>query len=119
LPAKRGFRPPPSYGPPVSPPPPKYHPPRSGCQWARSAGSRARSAGSRARSAGMRAGSARLVAVDLKELGAPRAAHIDRNHPRLGSALLGLRWGGLRTIEPDRTVWGLIVASGVGLGLAA
>lgn len=67
----------------------------------------------------MRAGSARLVAVDLKELGARLAAHIDRNHPRLGSALLGLRWGGLRTIEPDRTVWGLIVASGVGLGLAA
>ena len=57
--------------------------------------------------------------VDRKELGAKVAAHIDRNHPRLGGFLMGLRWGGLRTIEPDRTVWAAIVAAGTGLGLAA
>ncbi len=62
---------------------------------------------------------ARLVGVEPREIGARVAAHIDRNHPRLGALLLGLRWGGLRTIEPDRTIWALIVAVGAGLGLAA
>jgi hypothetical protein len=47
------------------------------------------------------------------------AAHIDEHHPRLGSRLMKLRWAGLRTIEPDRTVWTGVSAFGLGIGLGA
>lgn len=56
------------------------------------------------------------MAVDRSELGQRIAAHIDANHPRLGSRLMKLRWGGLRTVQPDRTTWAGLGAIGVGLG---
>lgn len=57
--------------------------------------------------------------MDRTEIGARIAAHIDRNHPRLGSALMKLRWGGLRTVQPDRGWWAGIGAVGVGMGVAS
>ena len=57
--------------------------------------------------------------VDRSDLGARIAAHIDANHPRLGSRLMKLRWGGLRTVQPDRTTWAGIGALGVGVGAAS
>lgn len=57
--------------------------------------------------------------VDRREVGARIAAHIDRHHPRLGSALLKLRWGGLRTVQPGGGLWAGIGAVGLGMGLAS
>jgi hypothetical protein len=57
--------------------------------------------------------------VDRSELGQRIAAHIDAHHPRLGSRLMKLRWGGLRTVQPGRTTWAGIGALGLGLGASA
>jgi hypothetical protein len=57
--------------------------------------------------------------VDRSEIGQRIAAHIDANHPRLGSRLMKLRWGGLRTVQPDRTTWAGIGAVGFGVGAAS
>jgi hypothetical protein len=55
--------------------------------------------------------------VDRSEIGARIAAHIDRNHPRLGSSLMKMRWGGLRTVQPDGGLWVGIGVAGVGAAL--
>ena len=47
------------------------------------------------------------------------ADYIDHHHPKLGSRLMQLRWGGLRTIEPQPLVVGPVLATGAGLGLGA
>jgi hypothetical protein len=57
--------------------------------------------------------------VDRSEIGARIAAHIDENHPRLGSKLMKLRWGGFRTVQPDRGVWAGMGALGLGVGVAS
>jgi hypothetical protein len=56
--------------------------------------------------------------VGLSELGQDLADYIDHHHPKLGSRLMQLRFGGLRTIEPTPGVIAATVASGAGLGLA-
>jgi hypothetical protein len=45
------------------------------------------------------------------------AAYIDTHHPKLGSRLLKLRWGGLRTIEPSTGLGAALVGVGTGAGL--
>jgi len=45
------------------------------------------------------------------------ASYIDKNHPKLGSRLLKLRWGGLRTIEPSTGLGAALVGVGTGAGL--
>lgn len=44
---------------------------------------------------------------------------VDRRAPGLVRFLAALRWGGLRTIAPDRLTWGAEVAAGVGIGVGA
>ena len=43
--------------------------------------------------------------------------YIDHHHPRLGSFLLKLRFGGLRTIEPTTVLGAAVVSAGTGAGL--
>jgi hypothetical protein len=43
--------------------------------------------------------------------------YIDRHHPRLGSFLLKLRFGGLRTIEPTPVLGAAVLSAGTGAGL--
>ena len=43
--------------------------------------------------------------------------YIDHHHPRLGSFLLNLRFGGLRTIEPTPVLGAAVVSAGTGAGL--
>lgn len=45
------------------------------------------------------------------------AAYIDANHPRLGSSLMKLRWGGLRTIEPNPVLGAALVGAGTSAGV--
>lgn len=45
------------------------------------------------------------------------AALVDRRAPGLARFLSGLRWGGLRTINPDGRTWGAEAALGFGLGI--
>ena len=45
------------------------------------------------------------------------ADHIDHHHPKLGSALMKLRFGGLRTVEPSPAVVGAVLSVGAGGGL--
>lgn len=47
------------------------------------------------------------------------ADHIDHHHPKLGSALMKLRFGGLRTVEPSPAVVGVVLGFGAGTGLGA
>ncbi len=54
--------------------------------------------------------------MNPSELSQGLVSYIDSHHPRLGSKLMKLRWGGLRTIEPDRLL-GLSVVT-VALGTA-
>jgi hypothetical protein len=46
------------------------------------------------------------------------AEAVERRNPRVIRALLALRWGGLRTIRPDRRTWAAVVAAGSLTGLA-
>jgi hypothetical protein len=57
------------------------------------------------------------VAVGTAAWGQALADYIDHHHPKLGSRLMQLRWGGLRTIEPQPLVVGPVLATGAGLGL--
>ncbi|CAB4731398.1 MAG: hypothetical protein F2694_01725 [Actinobacteria bacterium] len=43
--------------------------------------------------------------------------HIDRHHPRLGSFLLKLRWGGVRTFEPTPVLGAAVLGAGTSAGL--
>jgi len=45
------------------------------------------------------------------------ASYIDRNHPKFGSLLLKLRWGGLRTIEPTPALGAATLSAGTGAAL--
>lgn len=45
------------------------------------------------------------------------AAYIDTHHPRLGSSLMKLRWGGLRTIEPNPVFGAALVGAGTSAGV--
>ncbi|CAN5607324.1 hypothetical protein BH10ACT3_BH10ACT3_14530 [soil metagenome] len=45
------------------------------------------------------------------------AAYIDRHHPRLGARLMKLRWGGLRTIEPNPVLGAALVGAGTSAGV--
>jgi hypothetical protein len=56
--------------------------------------------------------------VDVSEVSARVVAYIDRNHPKLGSRLMTLRWGGLRTVTPGRQVWAAIGLLGTVWGLS-
>ncbi len=53
--------------------------------------------------------------MDPKELLASAFARVDRRHPGVVRFVLGLRWGGLRTVRPDPAGW---VALGVVGGMA-
>jgi len=43
--------------------------------------------------------------------------YIDQNHPRLGSFLLKLRWGGVRTFEPTAVLGAAVLSAGTGAGV--
>jgi len=55
--------------------------------------------------------------VDREHFSQRIAAYIDGHHPRLGSALMKLRWGGLRTIEPNPVLGAALVGAGTGAGV--
>ena len=55
--------------------------------------------------------------MDVREQLARLAAHVDRHHPRLGSRILRARFGGLRVLEPNRTLASVVVAAGVASGV--
>jgi hypothetical protein len=57
--------------------------------------------------------------VNRSDLRADIAAYIDHHHPRFGSALMKMRWGGLRTIQPARTTWAAMGLFGGSLGIAS
>ncbi len=46
-------------------------------------------------------------------------AYIDARHPRLVRAILGTRWGGLRSVELDPVGWSALLGSGATIGLSA
>lgn len=46
------------------------------------------------------------------------AERIDRDHPRLARFLVGLRWGGLRTVQPGTGPFLAILGAGAALGVA-
>lgn len=56
--------------------------------------------------------------MDVARAGQAVADYIDEHHPRLGSRLMQLRWGGLRTLEPEPWVLAGVLASGVACGVA-
>jgi len=47
------------------------------------------------------------------------ASLVDRRAPGFVRFLAALRWGGLRTIDPDGLTWGAEAAAGLGLGFGA
>lgn len=57
--------------------------------------------------------------MDLKELVASAFARVDRRHPEVLRFVLGLRWGGLRTVRPDPAGWVALAVAGGMAGLGA
>ncbi len=57
--------------------------------------------------------------MDLHDALGDLTTVVDRRAPGLVRFLAALRWGGLRTIAPDRLTWGAEVAAGVGIGVGA
>lgn len=55
----------------------------------------------------------------VTEWGERLAAWIDRDHPRVARFLLGLRWGGLRTVEPSPATFAAVLGGGAVLGEVA
>ena len=51
------------------------------------------------------------------EWGTALADYIDHHHPKLGSRLMQLRFGGLRTVELQPVLVGPVLSAGVGAGL--
>ncbi|MEX0767987.1 MAG: hypothetical protein WD029_05910 [Microthrixaceae bacterium] len=43
--------------------------------------------------------------------------YIDHHHPKLGSLLLKLRWGGVRTFEPNAVVGAAVLSAGTSAGV--
>lgn len=63
-----------------------------------------------------RRGVGAIVVIDRSEVIAALVSHIDRNHPQLGQRLMKMRWGGMRTFEPDRWTWLAVLGAGAGVG---
>lgn len=57
-------------------------------------------------------------AVDTRNALADAVASLDRRAPGFIRFLAGLRWGGLRTVRPDRVTWAAVAVSGTAVGLA-
>ena len=55
----------------------------------------------------------------LSERAQDLADYIDHHHPRLGSRLMSLRFGGLRSTEPRRGLVAAVLGVGAGGGLGA
>lgn len=60
---------------------------------------------------------ARMGDVDAIDLVGAVTEQVDRRAPGLVRFLAALRWGGLRTIDPDRVTWGAEAAVAVGAGI--
>jgi hypothetical protein len=56
--------------------------------------------------------------VDPRNAAADVVAAVDRRAPGLIRFLAGLRWGGLRTVQPDRAGWAAVMATGTAVGLS-
>ena len=59
------------------------------------------------------------VLVDARNTAADVVAAVDRRAPGLIRFLSGLRWAGLRTLQPERATWAALVAAGTGIGMTA
>ena len=59
-----------------------------------------------------------LSDVDLTAAAERVGAYIDHRHPKVVRAILGVRWGGLRTVELDPTGWSALLGSGAVTGVA-
>lgn len=59
-----------------------------------------------------------MTSMEVREQLVRLAAYIDHNHPKLGARLLRARYGGLRVTEPSRPLTAVVVAGGVGAGVA-
>lgn len=57
--------------------------------------------------------------MDAREALVRLAAWIDHHHPRLGRAVLSLRWGGLRSVRLPALGWGALLGSGAVAGTGA
>lgn len=56
--------------------------------------------------------------MDARNALADAVATLDGRAPGFIRFLAGLRWGGLRTVRPDRTTWAAMAVSGTAVGLA-
>ena len=56
--------------------------------------------------------------MDARNTLADAVATLDRRAPGFIRFLAGLRWGGLRTVRPDRVTWAAVAVSGTAVGLA-
>ena len=59
-----------------------------------------------------------LSDVDLTAAAERVGAYIDHRHPKVVRAILGVRWGGLRTVELDPTGWSALLGTGAVAGVA-
>lgn len=50
-------------------------------------------------------------------LAAALAARVDRDHPRLARFVVGLRWGGLRTVQPGTAAFVALLGAGAAAGV--
>ena len=60
-----------------------------------------------------------LSDVDLTAAAERVGAYIDHRHPKVVRAILGVRWGGLRTVELDPTGWTALLGTGAVAGVSA
>lgn len=60
-----------------------------------------------------------LSDVDLTATAERVGAYIDKRHPKMVRAILGVRWGGLRTVELDPSGWSALLGLGAVGGLFA
>jgi len=54
--------------------------------------------------------------LDLTTAAERVGAYIDHRHPKVVRAILGVRWGGLRTVELDPTGWSALLGAGAVAG---
>lgn len=59
-----------------------------------------------------------LSDVDLTAAAERVGAYIDHRHPKVVRAILGVRWGGLRTVELDPTGWSALLGAGALAGVS-
>ena len=59
-----------------------------------------------------------LSDVDLTAAAERVGAYIDHRHPKVVRAILGVRWGGLRTVELDPTGWSALLGAGAVAGVS-